>query len=61
MSSVSGCQVACSWADVGCFHMRLFIMFMIFTVPVQNILGIPSYIKGHPITGQEGPRGGVEV
>jgi hypothetical protein len=42
MSSKSVCQVACSWVDVGNFHMCLFITFMIYTASVQNILDIPS-------------------
>jgi hypothetical protein len=43
MSSETVCQVARSWVDVGSFHKRLFIVFMIFTASVRNILDIPSY------------------
>jgi hypothetical protein len=43
MSSESMCQVACSWVDVGGFHTHLFIIFMIFTVSVWNILDKPSH------------------
>jgi hypothetical protein len=40
---VSHCtKIARSWVDVVSFHMRLFIIFMIFT-SVCNILDIPSY------------------
>jgi hypothetical protein len=46
MASESVCQVARSWADVGSFHTRLFIIFMIFTASVRNILDIPSYVSG---------------
>jgi hypothetical protein len=43
MPSESGCQVARSWVDVGSFHTRLVVRFMIFTVSVRNILDTPSY------------------
>jgi hypothetical protein len=43
MSSESVCQVACSWVDVGGFHMCLFILFVICTASVWTILDIPSY------------------
>jgi hypothetical protein len=39
----SGCQVARSWVDVGSFHTRLVVRFMIFTAPVRSILDTPSY------------------
>jgi hypothetical protein len=42
MSSESVRQVACSWVDVGSFHMRLVVRFMIFTV-IWNILDTASY------------------
>jgi hypothetical protein len=45
MSSESVCQVARSWADVGSFHKRLAVRFMIFTASVQNILDTPSYVR----------------
>jgi hypothetical protein len=66
MSSESVCQVTRSLVDVGSFHKRLVVMFMIFTASVRNILDTPSYSrvykgKGHPITGHQGSRGGVEV
>jgi hypothetical protein len=44
MSSESVCQVARSWVDVGSFHTRLFIIFMICTASVRNILDISSYV-----------------
>jgi hypothetical protein len=50
MSSESVCQVAHSWVDVGSFHTRLFIVFMIFTVSFLNILDIPSYLLTHSLT-----------
>jgi hypothetical protein len=40
MSSELVCQVARSWVDVGSFHARLFIIFMIFTVLVRKFLDI---------------------
>jgi hypothetical protein len=40
MSSESMCQVARSWVDVGGFPTRLFIIFIIFTSSVRNILDI---------------------
>jgi hypothetical protein len=44
MSSESVCQVARSWVDVGSFHTRLVVRFMIFTASVRNILDTPSYM-----------------
>jgi hypothetical protein len=46
MSSESVCQVARSWVDVGSFHTRLVVSFMIFTASVRNILDTPSYCVG---------------
>jgi hypothetical protein len=43
MSIESECQVARSWVDVGSFHMRLVVRFMIFTASVRSILDTPSY------------------
>jgi hypothetical protein len=43
MSSESVCQVARSWVDVGSFHMRLVVRFMIFTAKVRNILDRHMY------------------
>jgi hypothetical protein len=43
MSSESVCQVARSWVDVGSFHTRLVVRFMIFTASVRNTLDTPSY------------------
>jgi hypothetical protein len=43
MSSESVCQVAHSWVEVGSFHTRLVVRFMIFTASVRNILDTPSY------------------
>jgi hypothetical protein len=43
MSSESVCHVARSWVDVGNFNTRLFIIFVIRTAPVRNILDITSY------------------
>jgi hypothetical protein len=43
MSSESVCQVARNWVDMGSFHTRLVVRFMIFTVSVQSILDTPSY------------------
>jgi hypothetical protein len=42
---VSECQVARSWVDVGSFHTRLVMRFMIFTASVRNILDKPSYMR----------------
>jgi hypothetical protein len=42
MSSESVCQVTRSWVDVGSFHMRLVVRFMIFTASVRNILDTRS-------------------
>jgi hypothetical protein len=51
MSSESVCHVARSWMDVGSFHIRLVVSFMIFTASVQNILDTPLYMcvlgEGH--------------
>jgi hypothetical protein len=44
MPSESVCQVARSWVDVGSLHTRLFIIFVIFTASVRNILVTPSYM-----------------
>jgi hypothetical protein len=52
MSSDSVCQVARSWVDVGSFHTRLVVRFMIFTASVRNILDTPSYLPAqHYLTG----------
>jgi hypothetical protein len=45
VSSVSGFLVAGSWVDVGSFRPRVFIIFMIFTASVRNILDIDSYFE----------------
>jgi hypothetical protein len=45
MSSESVCQVARSWVEVGSFHTRLVVRFMIFTASVRNILGIRSHFN----------------
>jgi hypothetical protein len=42
MSSESVCQVARSWVDVGSFHTRLVVRFMMFTASVRNILDTAS-------------------
>jgi hypothetical protein len=47
MCSESLCQVIRSWVDVGIFHTRLFIIFMIVTASVQNILDVPWYYIFH--------------
>jgi hypothetical protein len=44
MSSESVCQVTRSWVDVGSFHARLLVRFMIFTALVRTILDTPSYL-----------------
>jgi hypothetical protein len=44
MSSESVCQVALSWVDVGSFHTRLVVRFMIFTASTRSILDTPSYM-----------------
>jgi hypothetical protein len=44
MYGESVCQVARSWVDVGSFHTRLVVRFMIFTASVRNILDTPSYL-----------------
>jgi hypothetical protein len=41
MSSESVCQVALSWVDVGSFHTRLVVRFMIVTAAGRNILDKP--------------------
>jgi hypothetical protein len=38
MYSVSVCHVARNWVDIGSFHTRLVVKFMIFTESVRNIL-----------------------
>jgi hypothetical protein len=43
MSSESVCYVARSWVDVGSFHMRSVVRFMIFASSVLNVLETPSY------------------
>jgi hypothetical protein len=45
MSSGSVCQVARCWVEVGSFHTRLVVSFMIFTESVRNILDTPSYVQ----------------
>jgi hypothetical protein len=45
MSSESVCQVTRSWVDVGGFHNRLFIIFMICTASVRNILDNRLYVS----------------
>jgi hypothetical protein len=44
MSSESVCQFAHSWVDMGSFHTRLVVRFMIFTASVRNILDTPLYV-----------------
>jgi hypothetical protein len=44
MSSDSLCQVARSWVDVGSFNTRIFIIYIIFTASVRNILDTLSYM-----------------
>jgi hypothetical protein len=44
MSRESVCQVARSWVDVGSFHTRLVVRFVILTASVRNILDTPSYV-----------------
>jgi hypothetical protein len=43
MSSESVCQIARSWMEVGSFHTRLVVRFVIFTASVRNILDTASY------------------
>jgi hypothetical protein len=43
ISSESVCQFLRRWVDVGSFHIRLVVKFMIFTASVQDILDTPSY------------------
>jgi hypothetical protein len=45
MPSEPVCQVARSWVEVGSFHMRLVVKFIIFTASVRNILDEPSYVN----------------
>jgi hypothetical protein len=45
MSSESVCQVARKWVDMGSFHPRLVVRFVIFTVSVRNILDTRSYME----------------
>jgi hypothetical protein len=44
MSSESLCQVARSWMEVGSFHTRLVVRFMIFTASVRNIWDTHSFL-----------------
>jgi hypothetical protein len=44
MSGESVCRVARSWVDVGIFHTRLVVRFMVFTASVRNILVVLSYV-----------------
>jgi hypothetical protein len=44
MSIESVCQVARSWVDVGSFHTRLVVRFMIFIASVRNVLDTASYV-----------------
>jgi hypothetical protein len=48
MSSESVCQVARGWEDVGNFHTRLAVRFMIATALVRNILDTHSYTLRTP-------------
>jgi hypothetical protein len=41
MYSEAVCQVARSWVDVGSFHMRLIMRFIICTASFRNILDTP--------------------
>jgi hypothetical protein len=43
MSSESVCQGARSWVDVGSFHTRLVVRFMIFTASGRTILDTSTY------------------
>jgi hypothetical protein len=43
MSSESVCQGSHSWEEVGSFHTRLVVMFMIFTASFRNILDTLFY------------------
>jgi hypothetical protein len=53
MPSESVCQVARSWVEVGSFHTRLVIRFMIFTATVRNILDTPLYMNHNHIGSTE--------
>jgi hypothetical protein len=46
MSSESVYKVARSWVDVGSFHRRSVVRFIIFTASVRNILDIKSRSPG---------------
>jgi hypothetical protein len=50
MSSESVCHVARSWVDVGSFHTRLLVRFMIFTASVRNILGTLVYAYSEEVS-----------
>jgi hypothetical protein len=54
MSSESVCQVARSWGDVGSFHMRLVVRFMIFTASVRNTLDTHLYVPGNIVLEKDG-------
>jgi hypothetical protein len=43
MPSESVCQDARSWEEVGSFHIRLVVWFMIFMASVRNVLDTPFY------------------
>jgi hypothetical protein len=43
MSCESVCQVTRRWVDVGSFHTRLVVRFMIITASVRNIQDTPWY------------------
>jgi uncharacterized protein YdiU (UPF0061 family) len=45
ISSESVCQLACSWVNVGSFHTRLVVRFMIFTESVRNILDAVLFVQ----------------
>jgi hypothetical protein len=44
MSSESLCQVACSWVDMGTFHMSLFGVVYLAVTTVREFLDTPSCV-----------------
>jgi hypothetical protein len=50
MSSEPVCQVSRGWVDVGSFHIHLFIIFVICTASVRNVLDTALYFPMAGIT-----------
>jgi hypothetical protein len=59
MSSESVCQVTRIWVDVGSFHTRFVVRFMIFTALARNILDWPMYTVTRLRSGWEETLGSI--